>query len=633
MTESCPCLVRIGENVKKYRIFKLERDQVTIGRSGDVTYSILSNMISRCHTTIKRQADGTWTIIDNKSLNGVYVNKQALDPNIPHALKEGDLVQLGVSTAPEKPAEFVYKFYSSLKIRMEKKRNKRMKYDPSLDKDTLNAGESSDEDREKKRKAACERLQDGARDLPNNDLRKIIEESQQLQAEKEKEYLSRLAEMERLLKEKEEMQQKVQEQLERERQEKEHQAQEVKELKLKEQAIFQEMQYKQELLEKEKEELKIKMQEELEANLREREAALLAQLAVQKESVLNEKKQIEESLQIEMAKVLQEKNKELEHQLLDQKEKLEKVLEKKEMEQKLLESQLYETKEESATAKLQALKAREEVLSNFVDLMELELQCSICNELFIKATSLNCAHVFCKLCIGQWMKVKKECPNCRMAITSQMQAIALDSYIDKMVEQLSEELKMRRKELIQQRKDEQDKFDGFTAGPSNSISFGGAPVARGGRGRTRGAGRAPRRGRNRTQAQTAALTTTVAPTPIPPIMAGRAPRRGRNRTLAQTAALTTTVSPTPIPPIMTAAAATVENPIELSDDSESETSNSSDFPYDFVRGVHHDDDIDLEDMEMTDSDSLEGDPRVYYGGYGRCYNCGLRGHWANGCPN
>ena len=59
------------------------------------------------------------------------------------------------------------------------------------------------------------------------------------------------------------------------------------------------------------------------------------------------------------------------------------------MEQKILESQLNETKEESATAKMQALKARDDVLSNFVDLMEMELQCTICNELFIKVSPIT----------------------------------------------------------------------------------------------------------------------------------------------------------------------------------------------------------------------------------------------------
>lgn len=50
------------------------------------------------------------------------------------------------------------------------------------------------------------------------------------------------------------------------------------------------------------------------------------------------------------------------------------------------------------------------------------------------------------------MKVKKECPICRTPVTSQLRSIALDNYIDTMVEHLSEELKTRRKQLVASRK-------------------------------------------------------------------------------------------------------------------------------------------------------------------------------------
>lgn len=69
-----------------------------------------------------------------------------------------------------------------------------------------------------------------------------------------------------------------------------------------------------------------------------------------------------------------------------------------------------------------------------------------------QATSLNCSHSFCALCIEQWMKVKKECPVCRAAITSHIRSIVLDSYIDRMVEHLSEDMKEKRQELVAERK-------------------------------------------------------------------------------------------------------------------------------------------------------------------------------------
>lgn len=48
--------------------------------------------------------------------------------------------------------------------------------------------------------------------------------------------------------------------------------------------------------------------------------------------------------------------------------------------------------------------------------------------------------------------MKKECPQCRAAITTHMRSIVLDSYIDKMVEQFSDDMKTRRQELVEDRK-------------------------------------------------------------------------------------------------------------------------------------------------------------------------------------
>ena len=62
------------------------------------------------------------------------------------------------------------------------------------------------------------------------------------------------------------------------------------------------------------------------------------------------------------------------------------VIEAKEAEQKMLESQLNDTKQEKDKKQEEVLRAREDILSNFADLMETELQCSICNELFVKVS-------------------------------------------------------------------------------------------------------------------------------------------------------------------------------------------------------------------------------------------------------
>ncbi|XP_069356204.1 E3 ubiquitin-protein ligase RNF8-like isoform X2 [Maniola hyperantus] len=94
------------------------------------------------------------------------------------------------------------------------------------------------------------------------------------------------------------------------------------------------------------------------------------------------------------------------------------------------------------------------IKTEFGEIMESELQCSICAELFVAAITLNCSHTFCKYCITMWKKKKKECPICRAAITSECKSLVLDSFIEKMVQNLTEEMKQKRKDMLQSREDE-----------------------------------------------------------------------------------------------------------------------------------------------------------------------------------
>ena len=63
---------------------------------------------------------------------------------------------------------------------------------------------------------------------------------------------------------------------------------------------------------------------------------------------------------------------------------IKKVITEKETKQKMLEAQLQTTKTEKDQQSEAILQARQDILSNFSDLMETELQCSICNELYIQ---------------------------------------------------------------------------------------------------------------------------------------------------------------------------------------------------------------------------------------------------------
>ncbi|KFP27134.1 E3 ubiquitin-protein ligase RNF8, partial [Colius striatus] len=85
---------------------------VTIGRGLDLTYQLVSKtcplMISRKHCIFQQNAEGQWTVKDNKSLNGVWLNKQRLDPSKAYPVTEGDRIQLGVPLENKETAEYEY---------------------------------------------------------------------------------------------------------------------------------------------------------------------------------------------------------------------------------------------------------------------------------------------------------------------------------------------------------------------------------------------------------------------------------------------------------------------------------------------------------------------------------------------
>ncbi|CAM9773355.1 unnamed protein product [Lampetra planeri] len=94
---------------------------------------------------------------------------------------------------------------------------------------------------------------------------------------------------------------------------------------------------------------------------------------------------------------------------------------------------------------------KKQVICSFENVMENELQCIICSELFIQATTLSCAHTFCRNCIEEWLKQKELCPICRASPTSSTPSLVLDNCIDRMVESLGQEKKAERDEIVRER--------------------------------------------------------------------------------------------------------------------------------------------------------------------------------------
>ncbi|XP_066533832.1 E3 ubiquitin-protein ligase rnf8 isoform X2 [Hoplias malabaricus] len=444
------CLQRVGKDYGWLRLH--ENSEVTIGRGLNVTHQILSVscplMISRNHCMLKQCDDGQWSVTDNQSINGVWVNGTRIPSRKPHFLQEGDIVRLGVPLN-ENPVEFEYILvHSSLcKIRkfltkavgaesgtnasVPKPKNSKRKFGTdeteagtTLDsKCKLFRGSTADKSSARQFTSAVSvntRLLPASRgpeDSPgcsNN----CIDSSQQLAT------LRRYNNNLRALKERMGATQK--------------QAAELggqENMGPEEQRKMQELQEQVELLRGQlntQQEMALQRVEMLEKSFCEEKRRLEVEQSHQKEDGL--RKQLEDALK-EHRKVIEE----LQHA----REGFKEVLQAKDKE-------LEVTKEEKEKAKAQ----KEEVVTQMTEVLENELQCIICSELFIEAVTLNCAHSFCRHCITDWRRRKDECPICRQSIVSQTRSLVLDNCIDRMVENLSPEMRERRQALIQERKGE-----------------------------------------------------------------------------------------------------------------------------------------------------------------------------------
>ncbi|NWT81745.1 RNF8 ligase, partial [Lanius ludovicianus] len=461
--------------------------QVTIGRGLDITYQLVSKtcplMISRKHCVFQQNAEGQWTVKDNKSLNGVWLNKQRLDPSKVYPIAEGDRIQLGVPLENRETAEYEYEVIQDEweKIRpflaqrsdQGKAKSSRTKRKFSLEELEASASEGPSNSKCKRDRTSCDnepldkswgqaeeakRLTEKmdvklpspgpsegdsspvtgspvhtkkAVTVPQKDqkgsslaeswtglkmLRKSLVDTMKLKVKVQEKQTAVLyvKQKHRKCDQKEilVMEQELQELQNQLCMEQEHQQQQVEEL---ERTFC-----------KEQQKLEGEMWQQGEENLKEQLAQVLqeasdygSRLGLTHRALMEElnrnKKDFEE--------IIRAKNKELE-----------------------------ETKEEKEKVRAQ----KEEVLNQMNDVLENELQCTICSELFIEAVTLNCAHSFCSYCINEWTKRKVECPICRQEIKSKTRSLVLDNCIDRMVENLDVEMKEHRLTLIRERKGKQN---------------------------------------------------------------------------------------------------------------------------------------------------------------------------------
>ncbi|XP_051511575.1 E3 ubiquitin-protein ligase rnf8-like [Myxocyprinus asiaticus] len=450
------CLQRVGRDCDWLQLF--EDSEVSIGRGLNVTHQILSVscplMISRNHCVFKQNESGLWTVTDNKSLNGVWVNGRRIAPGSPCLLQQGDSIRFGVPLDGN-PVEFDYilvqrnfsdmKSFLSGNLRNEssatssgqKLKNSKRKFDDESEYyptrhsesklyrssrvDKFRAQPCPSKERRKSDKCPCRPPQeDRPVDIPGSS-NSCSESSQQLAT------VHRYNKNLMVLKDRVGDTQKRAAELQRQQ----HQTPDIE-------REMQELQAQLELLQgqlRSQQQQALERMESLEKSFCEEERRLEIEKAQQNEKGL--KKQLEEALQ-EHRKVIDE--------LKHAQEGFKEVLQAKDKE-------LEVTKEEKEKAKAQ----KEEVVTQMTEVLESELQCSICSELFIEAVTLSCAHSFCQHCIREWRSRKDKCPICWQTILSQTRSLVLDNCIDRMVENLSADMRERRVTLITERKGERSK--------------------------------------------------------------------------------------------------------------------------------------------------------------------------------
>ena len=78
-----------------------------------------------------------------------------------------------------------------------------------------------------------------------------------------------------------------------------------------------------------------------------------------------------------------------------------------------------------------------------------ELQCAVCKELFVEASTIECGHSFCGPCIESWLSRDLTCPICRRAVTKPPnRSVCLDRTVEILI-QLAE---AESRKMLQDRK-------------------------------------------------------------------------------------------------------------------------------------------------------------------------------------
>ncbi|XP_066599747.1 E3 ubiquitin-protein ligase rnf8-B-like [Prorops nasuta] len=439
-----PVLVKIDPNART-RDIMIDKDEFSIGRAKENDEIILDINISRNHCIIRSIGNNDW-IIKDKSSSGTLINGNVLEKGVEFKLNKGDQVQFGSS----EEFKYVVTF-----VTMPEHPIKRQRVDEQILETVLTEQKTFAENQALQRKELKDKLE--TKQKEQEDLKAQLEEllKQQNAAIEDKEDLIRqiaaLKTQIDAVNAQEQNLQKVYTEL----------LQELENERVKFEARLNEERTKwQEALDlskQEKEELEVKMKQQMEIwrEQQQIEWKTMMEMKVRKErtiqvKLLNEKYELEQKLKKTEKALDEEKAKATELQAINGNCIIFDIINAGEI-QNFEVMETIDLTIDSPAPTNPIVAQKESVFNKVNDIMDEQFGCSICAELFIKATTLNCTHTFCYFCIHTWNKKKKECPICRAKIFSMNRALVLDNFIDTIVENLPKDKQEKRKEIIQER--------------------------------------------------------------------------------------------------------------------------------------------------------------------------------------